>query len=360
VALTSQTGLTGQHYLLEGSYHFALQQQAERPDFIWPLPEDHQIDITVNGSDVYVASQSPISQTAALVHYQDGTRDNVFFPRLSLHRPRQIQAVGSAVYVLDNDGRRLTAIDAATGQLNSIYLPADGRPWSAFLVDAENGRIYLAAKDRIVIFGAPQERLTIPGTGSHLSPQIHDPQLLETLRGLLMPIGGSDITLRENQMPGAPRHYRLGVHEGADFYWQSGTPVRAVAAGTVIRATIDYEIPTQEMFASWGFRVQTLGYTSAEAHDFYRGMQVWIEHEGGLISRYVHLSAIDSMIREGVPVQAGQIIGAVGNTGSPVSLEGPDTDAHLHFELWLNEHYLGQFLRPIETREWLAIILNEQ
>ena len=74
----------------------------------------------------------------------------------------------------------------------------------------------------------------------------------------------------------------------------------------------------------------------------------------------MHLSAIDPAIQEGVTVQAGQTIGAVGNTGSPVSLEGPNTDAHLHFELWLNDHYLGQYLRPIETREWLAIILNER
>jgi murein DD-endopeptidase MepM/ murein hydrolase activator NlpD len=175
-----------------------------------------------------------------------------------------------------------------------------------------------------------------------------------------MPIGGSDIAIRENQMPGAPRHYRLGVHEGADFYWQSGTSVRAVAAGTVIRATTDYQLPGQQLFNFWQAAVQLLGYTSPEAHDFYRGRQVWIEHEGGFISRYIHLSAIDSMIREGSAVQAGQTIGAVGNTGSPASLEGPDTDAHLHFELWLNDHYLGQFLRPVEIREWLKIILNEQ
>jgi murein DD-endopeptidase MepM/ murein hydrolase activator NlpD len=65
------------------------------------------------------------------------------------------------------------------------------------------------------------------------------------------------------------------------------------------------------------------------------------------------------MIQVGAVVQAGQIIGEVGNTGSPVSLESPNTDAHLHFELWLNDHYFGQFIRAIETREWLAIILNE-
>jgi murein DD-endopeptidase MepM/ murein hydrolase activator NlpD len=360
LALAAQPGVTEQYYLLEGSYHFALNQRPDTPDFIWPLPEDHQIDITVNQNDVYVLSQSPISQTASLVHYRDGTRDNDFSLQVAFRRARQVQAVGSLVYVLDYGGRRLAAVDAGTGALYTTYLPTDGTSWSAFLVDEINGRILLAGRDRLYFFGAPENQAVIQGTAPHSLPQLHDPQVLESLRGLLMPIGGSDIAVRENQMPGAPRHYRLGIHEGADFYWQSGTAVRAVAPGTVIRATVDYKIPTQEIFAGWTAAVYALGYTSAEAHDFYRGMQVWIQHEDGLISRYVHLSAIDTMIQEGVTVQAGQIIGAVGNTGSPVSLEGPDTDAHLHFELWLNDHYLGQYLRPIETREWLAIILNEQ
>jgi hypothetical protein len=33
-------------------------------------------------------------------------------------------------------------------------------------------------------------------------------------------------------------------------------------------------------------------------------------------------------------------------------------DGDLHFELWLGDHYLGQFLRPIELREWLAGLLR--
>jgi hypothetical protein len=359
VALAAQAD---QQFLLEGSYHFSLKQTAEQPDFIWPLPEHHQIDLTVNENRAYILSQSPYSLTASLTAYENGARDTSFFPDLIFQRPRQIGAYDSGLYVLDQAGRRLWLLDALTGQPRTLYQPASGAAWTAFDINQPGGQILFAAKDSLTFFNGINDtanQIVVQGNGPHPSPHIHDPAVLESLRGLLMPIGGSDISLRENQMPGAPRHYRYGVHEGADFYWQSGTAVRAVAPGTVIRATTDYQLPTQEMFASWSFTVQTLGYTSPEAHDFYRGMQVWIEHEGGIISRYVHLSAVDTMIQVGAVVQAGQIIGEVGNTGSPVSLESPNTDAHLHFELWLNDHYFGQFIRAIETREWLAIILNE-
>jgi hypothetical protein len=317
----------------------------------------------VNENQVYVLSQSPYSQTASLIAYENGAEELRFSPDITLHRPRQIKTFDSELYVLDQAGRILWILDALTGRPHTILKPANGLAWTSFDVNQLSGQILLFSKDSLTFFNGLNdtgEETIIQGTGPHALPQIHDPAVLESLRGLLMPIGGSDITIRENQMPGSPRHYRYGVHEGADFYWQAGTPVRAVAAGTVIRATVDYQLPTQEMFASWGFRVEQLGYTSTQAHDFYRGMQVWIEHEGGLISRYVHLSEINWRIQQGVTVEAGQIIGAVGNTGSPVSLESSQTDAHLHFELWLNGHYLGQFLRPIETREWLTIILNEQ
>ena len=48
----------------------------------------------------------------------------------------------------------------------------------------------------------------------------------------------------------------------------------------------------------------------------------------------------------------------MGNSGSPASLESETEDAHLHFELRLGDHYIGQYLRPIETREWLNEIFG--
>lgn len=89
---------------------------------------------------------------------------------------------------------------------------------------------------------------------------------------------------------GEPRN----PHTGADFAAVTGTPVRAVAAGTVKLA----------------------------ADHFFSGNSVFIDHGDGLISMTFHLSEID--VEEGQEVEGGQLIGKVGSTGRS---SGP----HLHF-----------------------------
>ena len=168
----------------------------------------------------------------------------------------------------------------------------------------------------------------------------------------------TDLTPRDLQMPGASRHYRLGIHEGTDFYWANGTPVYAAASGTVIRATLAYERPSETAFNYRRAENIELGYTSSDNLDFYRGMQIWIAQEDGFVARYVHLSEIVPGIVEGTAVTAGQQIGLIGNTGSPASVNSETEDAHLHFELWLDEAYLGQYLRPIEIRELMAALFG--
>jgi len=85
---------------------------------------------------------------------------------------------------------------------------------------------------------------------------------------------------------------------------------------------------------------------------------VWIDHGDGLVSRYAHLSSIEPGIVEGTAVAKGQVIARVGNSGTPGSVSSETYDVHLHLELWLDEHFVGQFLRPIEAREWLERILR--
>ena len=55
------------------------------------------------------------------------------------------------------------------------------------------------------------------------------------------------------------------------------------------------------------------------------GNVVWLDHRGGVITVYGHLSSIQ--VRSGVEVEGGQVIALSGHSGNA---RGP----HLHFEVW--------------------------
>jgi murein DD-endopeptidase MepM/ murein hydrolase activator NlpD len=96
-----------------------------------------------------------------------------------------------------------------------------------------------------------------------------------------------------------PIRKRQKFHHGADYRGKSGTPVVASGAGTVI------------------FAGRQGGY----------GNVVYIDHGGGVVTRYGHLRRIET--RKGAVVAAGDRIGQVGKTGRA-------TGPHLHFEVRLD------------------------
>lgn len=107
-----------------------------------------------------------------------------------------------------------------------------------------------------------------------------------------------------------------GSHNGADMVAPQGTPIYAAAAGVV--------------------RV------SSEAYNGY-GVGIVIDHVIGgqrVSTLYGHMVYGSRMVQAGQTVEAGQLIGLVGNTGRSYG-------AHLHFEVRIN----GGLVEPIG---WLA------
>ena len=182
------------------------------------------------------------------------------------------------------------------------------------------------------------------------------------LRGFRFPIAGACVPESLSLLPGSPREYRNGIHEGVDFYSEAtggcpglivtlATPVLAAKMGLVVRADWDYsEITQSELDAA-----AAAGYQGDEILDRFRGRQIWIEHGSDangntIVTRYAHLGAIAAGVDLGQIVQAGQIIGFAGESGTPESVQAPGTDVHGHFEIRVGDGFLGQGLSPEGAR----------
>ena len=94
-------------------------------------------------------------------------------------------------------------------------------------------------------------------------------------------------------------------HYGIDYSVGAGTPIYAIASGTVTLATYD-----------------------ASA-----GNYVMVSHSGGIASAYMHMSSY--IVSPGQYVSQGQVLGYVGSTGA-------STGPHLHLAMYCN----GSFVNP--------------
>lgn len=345
---------------LEASYNLAFRTGQNQQQ--WVLPDLLKVDIdSISEEATYLLLQENDSSRGVLERYfGNGGKDRGFRPSIDIVEPRQVRVTKQAVYVLDRDGRRLLSFGLEKGELLASYQFADRIGVSTFWINrrGETDSLRLLGRDVLFTYLDTSYRLIDSRAVALTGLQPHDPTLLAQLSDFTIPIGFPNFVQRDYQMAGAPRHYRLGVHEGFDFYWQRNSPVKAAADGIVIRADWDYSEPYPELFAYWSGVVFQNRYTPPEAADFFRGRQVWIDHGGGIVTRYVHLAEIDISIQEGQAVSQGQVIGYVGNSGSPGSLEGENEDSHLHFELRVGEGYIGQYIRPIEARAWIREILR--
>jgi len=102
-------------------------------------------------------------------------------------------------------------------------------------------------------------------------------------------------------------HYQPNInHFGVDIIAAKNTPIKSIMAGVVISG-------------DWTANM---------------GNTIYIQHQKNVVSVYKHLSA--SLVKTGDPVNTGQAIGIIGNSGDMTT--GP----HLHFELW----YDGKSVNP--------------
>lgn len=111
---------------------------------------------------------------------------------------------------------------------------------------------------------------------------------------------------------GSPREGHS--HEGIDFPVPVGTPIAAAAGGTVVTS------------------VDSTGAS---------GNYVAVRHEGGFITRYMHLSK--RLVAKGDVVHQGQTLALSGNTG--IDSSGP----HLHYDTKMVPALLANYIERFGT-----------
>jgi murein DD-endopeptidase MepM/ murein hydrolase activator NlpD len=247
---------------------------------------------------------------------------------------RAALAAGADLAVLDAEGRPPLHVAAAAGRVDAL---------EALL--AAGADVHWAAADgstalHLALRNAPDPRAPLLLLNAGADPTVRDaagqgviehanangavrnsglyPRLRELADGpfhrgwpsaYVLPVAGSTISSRAAHWPNAPRAYRNGTHEGFDFYDRAvsgtaqiayGTPIVAVADGTVIRADHDVRGALDRRVRSDHRRARRVLSTPPDVLDQLRGRQVWIEHVGGFTSRYAHLSEVPATSRSAI------------------------------------------------------------
>jgi len=150
------------------------------------------------------------------------------------------------------------------------------------------------------------------------------------------------------------------VHRGIDFMCaQRGNEATSAADGIVVMARdgfVDPSPPDRDAVLDVAI---DLGRTPVWTLAMMYGRFVVVDHGdiedvGHVVTLYAHLDEIAPGISEGATVDRGQLIGTIGNSGTSHAARGTDEALHLHWELYIDDVFLGATLSEDETRSVYA------
>jgi len=266
---------------------FALAQELQRQNKIYKIKEGDTLwDIAIaNGLTVSeLVSANPglaEDQVLALGQELNVGKTQPLLTVVSTGEVKEIVPVAFPVKVRQDKS-------LALGSRKVVKPGKEGKKEITYAVTRYNGKIVKRQQIASAIVQQPVSQEEVRGT-----------RLMVASRGgghLAWPVSGG----------GSISQYFGRRHTGLDIAADTGTPVVASEDGQVVDA-------------GWGG-----GY----------GKMVAIDHGGGVVTRYAHLSSI--AVSGGEQVSRGQVIGYVGSSGNT-------TGPHLHFEII----YEGRFVNPL-------------
>jgi murein DD-endopeptidase MepM/ murein hydrolase activator NlpD len=321
------------------------------------------IDLGVDGN-VYVLLREGTSGPEGLARFTGSPAERDVGFAIALDMPTQLYASPEKtdpLYVVDQEGHRLRELERKTGEVRYTYSFSQ-EEIEIRAVYAQHGKLYIATPGTLYMYpGTGKTHLVTGGRNNETGERLNRLFQAMDLAVLHLPIAGMRyLPERDSLLPGSPRVYRYGIHQGWDIYKDTvgidvpyGTPVHAIADGTIERADHGFQEVSPAEWKEMAAVCAQLHYTPMDILDRFRGQQVWIDHGQGVLSRYVHLSGIEGNIITGTTVSAGQIIGYVGNSGTSDGAAGNQQAAHLHLEITIDGHYLGEGLTITEVRRFL-------
>ncbi len=167
-------------------------------------------------------------------------------------------------------------------------------------------------------------------------------------------------------LPNAARSYRNGIHQGIDFICaEQGRTATAALAGRVATVVRDYVEPTPADRGALLDVAAQIGRTPPWLLNSLYGNFVVLDHGyvdgvGHVITIYAHLESVEADVVAGVQVASGQTLGQIGNSGTATAASGGDRpqSIHLHWEIHIDDVFLGAGLSADETRQVYAELFS--